>query len=154
MICYDWNNFRQDCKVLAEMLSKENITDFVMIERGGVYVGQEVLKHLPKVPNVHSVYVSFYQDQKKRETPIVRLNGICFNPRARVVLCDDLVDSGSSINFLKEHDSFKNVESLKVAVLNIKKSSPKVADFVAKEIEDVWIEYPWEVAQSHSQQSG
>jgi hypoxanthine phosphoribosyltransferase len=115
----------------------------VIIERGGLYVAQELIPLLPSKPTVHSVRVSFYSGQIRNQTPVVRWTNKRFNPGSRILVVDDLVDSGSTISFIKNHESLKNVESLKVAVLAIKDVAPFKSDFYIKENVSGWIEFPW-----------
>lgn len=149
MLSYTWDTFRHDCKDLANRVSAYNFTDLVVIERGGIYVENEILKYLSNSPAVHRVKVSFYNGQIRNTTPVVRWTDKHFHSKSRVLVIDDLVDSGSTIEFLRTYDGLKMVESLKFAVLAVKDVSPFKTDFYVKDNVSGWVVFPWEDANGN-----
>jgi hypoxanthine phosphoribosyltransferase len=147
MLTYTWDTFRHDCKILADRVSEYNCTDLVIIERGGLYVAQELIPLLPSKPTVHSVRVSFYSGQIRNQTPVVRWTNKRFNPTSRILIVDDLIDSGTTIDFLKNYEPLQNVEALKFAVLAVKDVSPFKSDYYVLDNVTGWVVFPWEDAK-------
>jgi hypoxanthine phosphoribosyltransferase len=141
---YTIEAFCKDCKILADRVKEYPFTHILSVERGGGYVTRELIKYFPRAIVV-PIRVSFYDGQIKRDTPIVEYPACkVFKETEKVLICDDLVDTGSSVLFLKNHHIFKNVGEIKVAVLIKKITSIVEPDFcVRKNITD-WCVFPWE----------
>ena len=72
-----WEDIKQDCKTLADSLSKENITCIIGIANGGMIPATLLAKHL-KVDKLLSANLKSYVDDKPRdgahsETDVVKL---------------------------------------------------------------------------------
>lgn len=147
MLTYTWDMFRKECELLAQHVSGYEYTDLVVIERGGLYVAQELLRYVKHNPIVHTVKVSFYSGKIRNDKPVVRWTNKTFSKNSKVLVVDDLIDSGSTIEFLKTYDGLKNIEMLKFAVLAIKDISPFKSDFYVRDNVNGWVVFPWEDAE-------
>jgi hypoxanthine phosphoribosyltransferase len=115
-------------------------TRVVGIERGGIPLAM-VLSNGLQLP-LNTVYLSFYDGEVKRPSPIIDLRGFVCNPGESVLIVDDLVDSGSTIQTFKAYLDQREVKS-KTAVLYYKPHSLVRPDFYVEQTED-WIVFPWE----------
>ena len=141
---YTHDSFCADCKELAERVKGYPFTHILSVERGGGYVVNELIKYYPRSIIV-PIRVSFYDGQKKRATPIVEYAaGKVFYRKDKVLLVDDLCESGTSISFLKKHYILKKAGDVKVAVLLKKPTSSVEPDFCVRNGTMDWVQFPWE----------
>lgn len=121
--------------------SKKKIDLIVGIESSGLYISRP-LAQLLNLPHA-SVKISFYGDSKTpKDQPIVR-SDIKWSDQDTYLFVDDLIDSGSTINYLPNIVSKKNALS---AVLFYKKDNKfKVKpDFWVEEKPEGWLNFYWE----------
>ena len=109
----------------------------VGVVRGG-YIPSEAISRALKVPLV-LVRASSYSDKSKIGSPVI--SEFIGKPFGKVLIVDDLVDSGETLLQVKE--ILKDF-SPKTAVIWTKKDN--VADFFVKRVEpETWIEQPMEM---------
>ena len=65
----------------------------------------------------------------------------------KVLIVDDVSDSGASLSKAKQHVSEKGAFQVKVVTLHIKPWSKFIPDYYA-ESTDKWVVYPWELKES------
>lgn len=109
----------------------------VGIVRGG-YIPSEAISRALKVPLV-LVRASSYSDKSKIGSPVI--SEFIGKPFGKVLIVDDLVDSGETLLQVKE--ILKDFNP-KTAVIWTKKDN--IADFFVKRVEpETWIEQPMEM---------
>lgn len=109
----------------------------VGVVRGG-YIPSEAISRALKVPLV-LVRASSYSDKSKIGSPVI--SEFIGKPFGKVLIVDDLVDSGETLLQVKE--ILKDF-SPKTAVIWTKKDN--IADFFVKRVEpETWIEQPMEM---------
>ena len=109
----------------------------VGVVRGG-YIPSEAISRALKVPLV-LVRASSYSDKSKIGSPVI--SEFIGKPFGKVLIVDDLVDSGETLLQVKE--ILKDF-SPKTAVIWTKKDN--VADFFVKRVEpETWIDQPMEM---------
>ncbi|MBN2459872.1 phosphoribosyltransferase [Candidatus Woesearchaeota archaeon] len=131
------------CKELAEKVRKSKFKPDVMIgiSRGG-WVPARFLSEYLGVELLASIGVKSYDDCKKHCKPYVfedlglKVKGL------KVLVVDEVVDTGESLEVVKEYlDSFSPSE-VKFAVLHCKPWSKFKPDFSVRQT-DKWVVYPW-----------
>lgn len=134
---------------VARMILEDgvNFDVIVGIARGGWIVAR-MMSDLLSIKKVASITVEFYSDiGEKMEEPVVS-QPISIDVQAkRVLLCDDVADSGHSLRVAINHLKDNGVTSLKVATLHLKPWSVVTPDYYG-EVTDAWIIYPWELFES------
>lgn len=60
-----------------------------------------------------------------------------------ILIVDDVTDTGQSMDIVKEHILGQNPKAVKTATLYNLKGSKHVPDFYGKEIDWIWIIFPW-----------
>ncbi len=149
MFKYSMDSFCKDCKELAERVREYNFTHILYIERGGRYIAQELIKYYPKALTV-PIKISFYNGQEKRHTPLIQYDAcVVFKPHNRVLVVDDLCDTGDTMNFLKESYLLNKAESVKTAVLIKKPTSTFNPDYYVLDNVNDWCVFPWEDEQGN-----
>lgn len=109
----------------------------VGVVRGG-YIPSEAISRALKVPLV-LVRASSYSDKSKIGSPVI--SEFIGKPFGKVLIVDDLVDSGETLLQVKEILRDFNP---KTAVIWTKKDN--IADFFVKRVEpETWIEQPMEM---------
>jgi hypoxanthine phosphoribosyltransferase len=141
---YTTDSFCEDCKLLAERVSGYPFTHILSVERGGGYVTRELIKYYPKAIVV-PIRVSFYDGQIKRNTPIIEYaSGKVFNKNDKVLIVDELTESGDSLILIKQLNILINASDVKIAVL-IKKIKSKIdPDYFLRDNINDWCKFPWE----------
>jgi len=129
-------------KLIDDLILKIRDSQFkpdcvVGVVRGG-YIPSEAISRAFKVPLV-LVRASSYSDKSKIGSPVI--SEFIGKPFGKVLIVDDLVDSGETLLQVKE--ILKDF-SPKTAVIWTKKDN--IADFFVKRVEpETWIEQPMEM---------
>jgi len=138
IIQYTWTELEIDTILLAENVfdSKYKFQKIVAISRGGLFVAGMIAQFFEPCP-IETISVSSYQDKlrKKRIRLFTKIDKIS---REKVLICDDIVDSGRTILFVK-----KFYPNSKVVVLHKNHNSRIQPDYFVREV-DKWVRYPWE----------
>ncbi len=144
-----WN---QAYNMLLELAEKMRTNGFkpdviVGVSRGGWFPAR-ILSDLLDNPRIASVgaefYVGLYEtNSEPRLTHPVTVD--VFDKR--ILLVDDVVDTGKSIVLIKGHLSRQGVKETRLLTLYYKPWSVIKPDFYGKETSD-WIVFPWEVKET------
>lgn len=120
----------------------------IAIARGG-YVPARLLCDYLDVYQLSSIRVEHYTAgaQKSEQARLTMALGEDLRDH-KVLLVDDVDDTGDTIELACEHLTSLNPVQLKVAVLHHKISSPRVPDYCAStQHEWRWITYPWAMVE-------
>ena len=142
MYYYGYEAFKSDMAVLADQSRSFDAEVIVGIARGGLAPAL-ALSHAHGIRNVQTLRTELYDDQKLRDQINIfgslELEGI-----KRVLLVDDILDSGRTLQALLEDLSKKHPRVVfKTAVLFYKERALVEADFKVRHA-DEWIEFFWE----------
>ncbi len=139
-----WQKADAMCAALGRKINRSFHSDVVVgISRGGL-VPLRLLSDYLNVCKLGVVGVKFYSAAgKTKSRPIVtqQLN-IAVNGK-KVLVVDDVADSGKTLALVVKLLKKKKAKVVKTATLHYKKSSIVKPDFYIKET-DAWIVYPWE----------
>lgn len=141
---YNYEEFDKDIKELAIQIRDEfNPDAFVAIARGGLTIGH-FLAIAFKSRNLFALNSIHYDDTKKLDT-IEIFNIPDLSKFKKVLIVDDIVDSGESIvEILKTlRNLYPNIE-FKVATLFYKQKALIRPEFSIKEAND-WIVFFWDI---------
>ena len=98
MIYYSYDTFKMDIHILAEKCETFNADTIVAIARGGMTVGHALTMAL-KIRNLQSIRCESYDNNTQRES--LGIHGVCdFTQSKRVLIVDDIVDSGKTFHAL------------------------------------------------------
>lgn len=134
-----WNDIEE---LIAKLIEKINakgevFTHILALARGGC-VPATLLGYGLNIRSVHSVCAYSYHGSTRGE--ITLDGGFPDLDDTRLLIVDDMVDSGDTIKFIR-----KRYPNAKVAVLFAKPKGENQADFFAENAPQVcWIEFPWE----------
>jgi hypoxanthine phosphoribosyltransferase len=134
-----FDRFKEAIDIILYQIKERNVryNYIIGLTRGGL-IPATVLSHKLDVPMLASNWAT---DRKK---PSLTLMDILDNPRNKVLLVDEILDSGKTIS------SFMNIHGkTDVAVLIWNKEQEVVPEYYAFEIErsrtSEWFEFWWEV---------
>jgi len=142
-VYYGYNECLEDCKILIPQLKKYSPDALIAIARGGLLLGH-LLSEALETREIYSLNSIHYDGTKKLDTFDI-FNIPDLSRKHKIVLIDDIVDSGESIveilKILKE--KYPHCE-FKVATIFYKPTALMQPDFSVKEAKN-WIEFFWEV---------
>jgi len=144
-----WDYIHELCIELAEQIesSKYKPDLIVAISRGGWIPGRLMSDLLGK-SDIATIKVEHYVDlYKTREKPEITQPLPIDVKGKRILLVDDLADSGSSLKIVMEYLRKQGARDVKICALYFKPWSVVVPDFYARET-DAWICFPHETYES------
>ena len=138
MLYYSYEEFKNDTKTLIAAVREYDPDAIVAIARGGMMLGYGL-----DLRNVQSIHVEAYDASERREE--AEIFGHCdLEGAKRVLIVDDIVDSGMTLKALREHleHAYPGV-TFKAASLFFKPEASIQPDFTVKEATE-WINFFWE----------
>jgi hypoxanthine phosphoribosyltransferase len=135
-----WNQIYQ---LSDKILDKYQPDILIGISRGGLIVTR-FFSDLMNINNVAIFGVGFYTGINETAKKPLITQELCADIKdKRVLLIDDVADSGVSLKFASEYLQKKSPKDLKIATIHYKPKSIFKPDFYNKETSK-WIVYPWE----------
>ena len=117
----------------------------VAVSRGGFDPARILCDQLA-IRRLASVQVEAYDGMVKRPEPVVILPVNADLGGKRVLMADDVSDSGASLLVAREHLVERGASEVRIATLHIKPWSRFVPDYYAESV-DAWVVYPWELRE-------
>ena len=145
-----WGRVTRLSRLLANKIADSDYQPdiVVAIARGGLVPARLICDHLD-IYDLTSIRITHYTGGAHK-TEAARLN-IPLNVNVngmKVLLVDDVDDSGDTLQLALEHISTFNPTEIKVAVLHHKLVSTVVPDYYAQKITRWrWLTYPWAVIE-------
>jgi len=119
----------------------------VGVARGG-WVPARVLSDFLGIDALATVRVEFYLGVAETRAAPVLTQGVSADvTEKKVLLVDDLVDTGESLRLAKEHLEKQGAAEVLVATVYRKPSSVVTPDFYEKETER-WVVFPWDAKEN------
>jgi hypoxanthine phosphoribosyltransferase len=145
-----WDRFYDLCNQLADTISASTYRPdlIVAIGRGG-WVPGRVLSDMLDQFNLTSIKIEHYQETQHHQAAQVRYPLTADIDGKRVLILDDLCDSGDTFEVAVQHVLSRGTPlEVKTASLLYKQVSSFVPDFyVEKLLEWRWITFPWAVVE-------
>ncbi|RTJ26119.1 phosphoribosyltransferase [Campylobacter jejuni] len=144
MIFYSYEEFKEDVKILAKEIKKDFNPDALLaIARGGMSLGHSLAVAL-KTRQLFALNSIHYDDTKKLDT-IEIFNIPDLSKHKKILLIDDIVDSGESLVEIKKVllEKFPHIE-LKIATIFYKETALLEPDFKVKEATE-WVDFYWDI---------
>jgi len=144
-----WNGIYSMLLELAERVRANNFEPDILvgISRGG-WLPTRVLSDLLENPCITSVGAAFYVGlYEKSQEPILTHPLSISAYDKKVLLVDDVVDTGKSAMLIRSHIDRKGAKEIVLLTLYYKPWSVVIPDFYSKETKD-WIVFPWEIKET------
>lgn len=146
-----WSDIQSHMLELSDRIESDGYKPdmIVGIARGG-WVVARLFSDLLDINDLASVKISFYKgiDETQRKPVIVQ--PVSESPKGKkVLIADDVADSGESILLAKKHLLENGARSIRIATIHRKPWSKVVPDYFISCTES-WILYPWELRETLS----
>ncbi len=146
---YTWPEIGQHSFALGKKII-ESGTKFdrvIALARGGVSIAQSTadligVKHISVVQS--ELYTGVYETNK---VPIITQSLSVTIRGEKIVLIDDLADSGESLLFAKQYLAAHGPKEIKTATLAVKPWTKITPDFSVIDT-DAWCIFPWEIRET------
>jgi hypoxanthine phosphoribosyltransferase len=143
-----WKKIHEASLKLASEIARERLEiDLIVgILRGG-YIVARILSDMLGTENIGVVEVKFYKGIEERaERPIITQPLTADVKGKNVLVVDDVVDSGRTLEIVTEQVRLRGARSARTAVLFYKPKSIIRPDFFAQETSE-WVVFPWELCE-------
>lgn len=139
---YAYEDFKQDTNTIIKRVESFKADAIVGVARGGLTLAHALAEGL-KIREVQAIRTELYDDMSKREQLSV-FDTLSFTDASRVLIVDDIADSGETLLAVMEHLKVKYPHILfHSATLFYKKSSLYEPHTWINEADD-WIDFFWE----------
>ncbi|MBA7669284.1 Xanthine phosphoribosyltransferase [subsurface metagenome] len=119
----------------------------VSVSRGG-WVPGRVLSDLLENPNIATIKVEYYVDIYKTHTKPKITQPLPIEVKGKkILLIDDIADSGKSLKLVKEHLAEQGAVDVKICTLYYKPWSILTPDFFVR-MTDAWVCFPHEIVET------
>jgi hypoxanthine phosphoribosyltransferase len=146
-----WQDIQALARELAFMIRGSGFRPDIILAIGrGGYIPGRLLSDYLNILNLTGFKVEHYKGTDKAPTARVRYPLSAEVDGLRVLVVDDVTDTGDSFDVALEHVRSRggSPEELRTAVLHHKSISPFVPDYYAAQIEDWrWVIYPWAMVE-------
>lgn len=139
-----WEEIEGMCKKLSIKIKKDYEPEVLVgIVRGGL-VPLRLFSDFLDNKNVSTIKIEYYTGiGKTKETPEITQKLTTDIKEKKILVVDDVSDSGHSLKKALEHLKELNPKEIKTVTLHYKPKSIVKPDYFAEET-DAWIIYPWE----------
>ncbi|NIO37943.1 phosphoribosyltransferase [Candidatus Bathyarchaeota archaeon] len=144
-----WNQIYRMLLNIAEKIRRDRfIPDIIVgVSRGG-WPPARVLSDLLGNPNLANVKVEFYLGiAETKETPVLTQPISMSVQEKKVLVVDEIADTGMSLKLVKEHIAREGALEIKIATIYYKPWSITVPEYYEKE-SSCWIVFPWEIRET------
>ncbi|MCL1978149.1 MAG: phosphoribosyltransferase [Candidatus Bathyarchaeota archaeon] len=144
-----WNQIYEMLLEQSEKIHKNRYQPDIIvgIARGGI-IPASILTDLLKTQITTTIRIEFYLDiaqpniQPTLKQPLtVPVNG------KKILIVDDISDSGQSLKIAKQHLTEKGATEIKIATLYTKTTTQIPPDYVEKTTNN-WVVFPWEIKET------
>lgn len=144
-----WNQIYEMLLCQAQKIKNQNYKPdiIIAIARGGV-VSARILSDLLENPNLSFIQIEFYtninqtlQEPTLKQTLTPKVIG------KKVLLIDDIADTGKSLHLAKTHLLQQGAIEIKTATLYQKNQSITTPDFYEKQTTN-WVVFPWDIKEA------
>ena len=144
-----WNQIYEMLLNLAEKIRKNNFKPDIIVgvSRGG-WPPARVMSDLLDNPNLANVRAEFYLGvaETKGEPTLTQPVSMTIAGK-KVLVVDEVADTGKSLKLVKEHIIEKGATEVKIATVYYKPWSIVKPDYYEKETSN-WIVFPWEIKET------
>lgn len=144
-----WEDIERQCLAIAREIKERGVPfDIIVgIARGG-WIPARLLSDMLDSDELHTMRVKFYTGIGEVAAKPVILHPTQIDVTGkRVLLVDDIADTGKSLGIAKKHLEERGAGDIFVVTLLKKPHSEVVPDLYVAET-DAWVIFPWEVRET------
>lgn len=146
---YGWEDLGQAIFKVAEQIiqSGEEFDRLIALAKGGLTFSRSLVDYL-KIKDMSSFQIEFYGVvDRKNKTPVITQSLPVSVRGERVLIFDDVIDHGDTMELAVRYLNYHGVKDIKTAALVTKPWSTYKADFAAFSTE-AWVIFPNEARES------
>ncbi|MFC1487777.1 phosphoribosyltransferase [Thermoproteota archaeon] len=144
-----WKKIHRSIFELSVQIEKSNFKPDIIVgmSRGG-WVPARIISDCLGNPNLANVSVEFYENLGETKSEPMIKQPISISVRnKKILLVDDVVDTGKSVKLVETHLRNNGASSIKIASVYYKPWSIVIPEYYQKETQ-LWIIFPWEIKES------
>ena len=144
-----WNQIYEMLLCQAQKIKTQNYKPdlIVAIARGGV-VPARILSDLLETPSLSCIQIEFYTNiNQTLQEPILKQTLTTNVTGKKILLIDDISDTGKSLKLAKTHLQHQGAIEIKTATLYEKPQSITTPDFYEKQTTN-WVVFPWDIKET------
>ena len=144
-----WKKIHRSVLELSVEIEKSNFKPDIIVgmARGG-WVPARIISDCLGNPNLANVSVEFYENLGETKSKPTIKQPISISVRnKKILLVDDVVDTGKSVKLVETHLRNKGASTIKIASVYYKPWSIVIPEYYQKETQ-LWIIFPWEIKES------
>lgn len=148
----DWSELGQDVFQLAKKIieSGESFDRVIALAKGGLTFSRSLVDYL-HIEEVSSLHIEFYNGiNTSNNTPVITQSIPVSLKNEKILLFDDLVDSGNTVKTALDYLKHRGVSTVRTAVFFYKPQSVIKPDFYVRKVNE-WIIFPNEVRETVSE---
>ena len=142
-----WEDYFKLCDSLVEQVKNEGYTDIIAISRGGLIPAQYLAYKLD-IKRVHVFGVSSYKGQTQDRFEIYQEIDTHFSDKNKVLIVDDIADTGKTLYYCLDYYSVKLYYAQKVHICSLHykpQNSIIKPEYYAQTVENnTWVVYPYD----------
>ena len=132
-----------DVKVLLKKIDFSNYDILIGVAKGGLPLLVKLANKTEKDYQIIKAYS--YEGRERRQLVVEGYYPLRYNSNCRVLLIDDLVDSGKTLKIIRENLLGRGAASVETLTLFYKPQSVVVPEWYLHGVENwQWIKFPWE----------
>lgn len=145
-----WDQYINDCDILTQQVKGLNFTAIIAIARGGLIPAQYIA-YKANIKYVYSIGAITYavdnsslaEDQIDfYQTDIGTIRRLKYQ---NILIVDDIADSGRTLSICEKYCRKHIFGTIKIATLYYKPNKSIIKpDFYAKDINDIWVQFPYD----------
>lgn len=146
---YTWQQLGEDIFSLSEKILHDNMQfdRIVALAKGGLTFSRSVVDYL-HIPNISSIQIEFYSGiNETQKTPVITQSLPVSIKNERVLIFDDIADSGETLALAKKYLQYHGAKSLHTATLFTKPQSIITPDYFVHQTTS-WVIFPNEVRET------
>lgn len=144
-----WNQIYNMLLNLAEKIKRDGFKPDVIVgvSRGG-WPPARVMSDLLGNPNLANVKVEFYLGVAETKGEPILTQPVSVEVKGkRVLVVDEVADTGKSLKLIKQHITEKGASEVKIATVYYKPWSTVKPDYYERET-NRWVVFPWEIKET------
>ena len=144
-----WNQIYDLLLNQAQKIQKDNFKPDIIVgvSRGGL-VPARILSDLLETPTFVTIGIEFYVGiAQTRKEPILTQNLTTPVTTKKVLIADDIADTGKSLKLAKQHILQQGAKEAKTATIYTKPQSATTPDYFEKETSR-WVVFPWDAKET------
>ena len=145
-IFVSWDKYVSQCESLASIIKRnqEPFDAIITLARGG-FIPATIIAHELNIDEVFSIGASYYSGDTKREHPYVYQNLPQGIDVKRVLVVDEICDSGRTWRHVQAELQERGCEDAVLATLCLKEGAVPIPTYWMQFVEkDEWIVFPYE----------